>query len=142
MMKTYARMDGDTAVEIITIGPVEVPAYIDDTGETVAACTVNPPASERFHPDVFATMIECPPATAQGARLVDGKFKAPAEFPEMTIEVVRAERGARLAACDWTQLSDVPSGTRDTWAKYRQALRDVPAQSGFPTKVKWPKAPE
>ena len=51
---------------------------------------------------------------------------------------VRAERNAKLAATDWTQGADTPQATKDKYAPYRQALRDVPAQSGFPNTVVWP----
>ena len=53
----------------------------------------------------------------------------------------RAERNALLAATDWTQAADVPQATKDLWAPYRQALRDVPEQSGFPTDIQWPVKP-
>lgn len=54
---------------------------------------------------------------------------------------VRAERNAKLAATDWTQAADTPQATKDKYAPYRQALRDVPAQSGFPNTVVWPVQP-
>jgi hypothetical protein len=53
---------------------------------------------------------------------------------------VRADRNQRLAACDWTQLADVPVD-RQPWAAYRQGLRDITAQQGFPWTVVWPAAP-
>ena len=53
---------------------------------------------------------------------------------------VRADRTARLAACDWTQLADAPVNSL-AWANYRQALRDIPKQPGFPWAVEWPPAP-
>lgn len=55
---------------------------------------------------------------------------------------VRGLRDRLLAACDWTQLPDVPIETKSAWATYRQALRDVPQQAGFPTDIVWPEAPE
>jgi hypothetical protein len=51
---------------------------------------------------------------------------------------VRAERSAKLAATDWTQGADTPQATKDKYTPYRQALRDVPAQAGFPNTVVWP----
>ena len=54
---------------------------------------------------------------------------------------VRAERNAKLDATDWTQGADTPQAIKDKYAPYRQALRDVPTQSGFPLNVDWPKAP-
>lgn len=53
---------------------------------------------------------------------------------------VRAERDRLIAATDWTQLPDVPLGTRDAWATYRQALRDITLQ-GDPFAIAWPVAP-
>jgi len=53
---------------------------------------------------------------------------------------VRADRDKRLAECDWTQLSD-SQVDKAVWATYRQSLRDVPAQAGFPHNITWPVKP-
>jgi len=53
---------------------------------------------------------------------------------------VRADRDKRLAECDWTQLSD-SQVDKAVWATYRQELRDVPAQAGFPYDITWPVKP-
>jgi hypothetical protein len=53
---------------------------------------------------------------------------------------VRQQRNQLLSTCDWTQLPDAPV-LRATWATYRQALRDVTAQEGFPWNVVWPEQP-
>ena len=55
---------------------------------------------------------------------------------------VRAERNAKLAKTDWTQGADTPQAIKDKYVPYRQALRDVPAQAGFPNTVVWPTQPE
>lgn len=55
---------------------------------------------------------------------------------------IREERNKLLAETDWTQALDVPQATREAWAAYRQALRDVPQQPGFPTNVTWPIRPD
>lgn len=52
---------------------------------------------------------------------------------------VRAERNVKIAACDWRMLTDSPGSAE--WKVYRQALRDVPQQAGFPDNVVWPVAP-
>lgn len=59
---------------------------------------------------------------------------------EQQAAAVRSDRNARLAACDWTQVLDAPVDTA-AWAAYRQNLRDVPSQVGFPWEVIWPVAP-
>ena len=54
-------------------------------------------------------------------------------------ENIREQRNELLAETDWTQLSD--SSVASTWTTYRQALRDVPSQEGFPYSVTWPTKP-
>lgn len=51
----------------------------------------------------------------------------------------RALRDSLLAATDWTANSDVTMS--DEMRTYRQALRDVPSQAGFPNDVTWPVKP-
>jgi len=53
---------------------------------------------------------------------------------------IRLERNAKLIATDWTQIADA-TVDKAAWATYRQALRNIPTQSGFPTTVVWPDAP-
>jgi hypothetical protein len=56
-------------------------------------------------------------------------------------KAVRGQRTVKLAESDWTQVTDAPVNSA-LWATYRQALRNVPAQSGFPWEVTWPTQPE
>jgi len=53
---------------------------------------------------------------------------------------IRTERDAKLTESDWTQVVDAPVD-QAAWATYRQALRDIPDQAGFPTEVNWPTEP-
>lgn len=53
---------------------------------------------------------------------------------------VRQDRNQRLADCDWTQLPDAPVDAA-AWADYRQDLRDVTSQPGFPWEITWPSQP-
>ena len=52
---------------------------------------------------------------------------------------VRAERNAKLADSDWRASQDVTMS--DEWRTYRQLLRDLPAQAGFPGNITWPTDP-
>lgn len=56
-------------------------------------------------------------------------------------DAVRAERNAKLEASDWTQVADAPVD-KAAWASYRQALRDISGQEGFPLTITWPIQPE
>lgn len=49
-------------------------------------------------------------------------------------------RDRLLAGCDWTQLQDSQVDVK-AWAAYRQELRDLTAQKGFPEAIKWPAQP-
>lgn len=62
---------------------------------------------------------------------------------EAKSQQVRAERDPLLSACDWTQLLDAPCSDAKVleWRQYRQALRDITSQPGFPWTVQWPMAP-
>ena len=67
--------------------------------------------------------------------------------PEPTTEEiaaqVRAKRDALLAETDFLMMPDYPLGEEDATAlkTYRQGLRDVPTQEGFPTEITWPDFP-
>ena len=53
---------------------------------------------------------------------------------------VRNQRTEKLNDCDWTQIAD-STADKTAWATYRQALRDVPLQAGFPWEITWPTQP-
>jgi hypothetical protein len=65
----------------------------------------------------------------------------PSYFENLKKQEIRNERNGLLASTDWTQAKDIPDAVSVKWAPYRQALRDVPAQSGFPDSVDWPTPP-
>lgn len=52
----------------------------------------------------------------------------------------RHHRNELLSSSDWTQLADCPVNSA-FWATYRQELRDIPEQEGFPYNVVWPTEP-
>lgn len=55
-------------------------------------------------------------------------------------QVVRSQRNQKLTESDWTQIADA-TVDKAAWAVYRQALRDISNQAGFPTAVTWPAPP-
>jgi len=60
---------------------------------------------------------------------------------EQEADEARTQRDALLSQSDWTQVPDAPVD-QAAWAEYRQALRDIPQQAGFPTDITWPTKPE
>ena len=55
--------------------------------------------------------------------------------------IVRNRRNELLSNSDWTQINDA-TVNKDEWGGYRQALRDLPQQVGFPFDVVWPEPPK
>jgi hypothetical protein len=54
--------------------------------------------------------------------------------------IIRETRNELLTECDWTQLADIPSETKEAWTIYRQALRNITTQSS-PFSITWPVKP-
>jgi hypothetical protein len=54
---------------------------------------------------------------------------------------LRARRTMLLEKTDWTQNADVPQATKDKWAAYRQALRDITITYDSLDGVDWPTPP-
>ena len=54
---------------------------------------------------------------------------------------IREQRNFLLSESDWTQVSDSPVD-KTVWATYRQELRDITVQEGFPFNVTFPAMPE
>lgn len=91
-------------------------------------------------------LVSCDP-------VIDGEFVRTVEVVDKTDEdiqadkasvmaQIRSQRTQLLASCDWTQLSDSPVDKTE-WAKYRQALRDLPESIVDPrNKVVWPVRPD
>ncbi len=62
-----------------------------------------------------------------------------AEYDALQDFLIRSQRDSLLQASDVFALSD---RITDEMITYRQSLRDVPAQDGFPSSVNWPTKPE
>jgi hypothetical protein len=69
-------------------------------------------------------------------------------FPEtytaaQLAKAIRARRTALLVASDWvvTRAAETGAAVPQEWATYRQALRAITEQPGFPTDVVWPLQP-
>ncbi len=110
-------MSCDEAMLLNCIGPGE--GYITGVVDAKTKLVVN------------GEVIDKPASVLEAARL--------AECRSQTL----TRRGMLLTSSDWTVLQDVPmpAATRALWATYRQALRDLPEQAGFPDGVVWPSPP-
>ena len=88
---------------------------------------------------------------ADGVEQIEGKWYTKYSVADMDDEAktakdteqakaIRSQRTDKLKGSDWTQVADAPVD-QAAWATYRQALRDITAQPGFPWDTQWPDAP-
>lgn len=72
---------------------------------------------------------------------LDGTF--PEQVTEDLSKQIRAQRNDLLTQSDWIVIKSYETGTSipQDWQDYRQALRDITAQDGFPYSVEWPTKP-
>jgi len=96
------------------------------------------------------TLVETslPDMELKSSRLVDGAIVTGVDeevidnslTDEAIITLAREQRDLLLQQSDWTQVPDAPVNAT-SWATYRQALRDLPSQQGFPDNIVWPNRP-
>ena len=72
---------------------------------------------------------------AQTAAEQEAAYKASKDAEQA--KSVRTSRNDKLKECDWTQITD-SMADKPAWATYRQALRDITTQAGFPWTITWP----
>lgn len=101
-------------------------------GETYAVLTEE---NTQVHTDVTAP----DDFTLFKYNYVDNAFVISNAYTRLS-EIKRAERNALLAETDWWAVADRTMTQAET--DYRQALRDVPQQDGFPVDITWPTKPE
>lgn len=95
--------------------------------------------SIEFAQELFENAIDASVGGSIGDRFEQGLIVPKNTSAEQSL-AIRHDRNLKLALSDWTQLSDAPVN-KVLWAAYRQALRDIPQQAGFPTSIDWPVAP-
>jgi len=88
---------------------------------------------------------EATPSLVSGAWTVGWttSSKTVDETAEYDANMAASNRGTRdnlLSQSDWTQVADAPVDAT-VWATYRQALRDITDQAGFPNDINWPTQP-
>ena len=86
----------------------------------------------------YTKYILGPVFTGDTAAADEAEYKARKDAEQAAS--VRRSRTEMLKDCDWTQIAD-STADKAVWATYRQALRDITTQSGFPWTITWPESP-
>lgn len=112
-------------------------AWLPDTIDTTEFYAYNGFVSVTVENDIVTVLV--PDVEAWAA----WKAEQPTEEDAAAAEV-REERDTLIATTDWTQVLDAPLTTEcvEAFRVYRQALRDITEQEGFPLEVTWPEVPE
>lgn len=93
---------------------------------------------EIYNPDNKDTyLIEYQPGATH---YIDGVFET-RQDPMIVEALARQKRMYLLIDSDKTQLPDYPTNFKEEWKVYRQQLRDVTEQAGWPTEIVWPTEP-
>ena len=125
-----------------TIGDVQYPAgWFNNPDERAKVGMIEIADPVRPDDNLF-TVVENPDGSYTATpRSADDIAAYQANKDAQQAQSVRATRGQKLANSDWTQVADAPVD-KAVWATYRQALRDITAQSGFPWTITWPVEPQ
>lgn len=116
-----------TEYGVVLVGETELPNYNPDTERVVELTPVKVNGTWKQKWKVEALSAE------EKQQILDGKAAG-----------IRSERDRRLDETDWTQFNDSPLSEESklAWQVYRQELRDITTQEGFPHNVVWPIKPE
>ena len=129
----HARLECEPLPNGLTL----VRVYEDEQEVTRAAVSTSDTPWHGYSYTTYETITQVPSGAVDGDAWAD--FVKQADH-DAAAAAVRAERDRLIAATDWTVLGDAKTAKAD-WKTYRQALRDVPEQAGFPYAVEWPVPP-
>jgi hypothetical protein len=125
----YAFLNPDGSIKQV----IAKPSPFMRLGEGERMVNYNPPT-------VDDSLFEALPTTPVPEGVLDVEFTVTGRPDEQVWPTIRARRDALIVQTDWTQLPDVPLPTKEAWAAYRQALRDITQQSD-PHYISWPTPP-
>ena len=128
----YDRFDSDAVFE----GP-------QATGGTVYQYSQRDGVEQQSDGKWYTKYILGPVFTDGETTAVEQEAAYKAQKDTEQAKSVRASRDALLAECDWVAIKAFETGTPVSaeLATYRQALRDITTQAGFPWTVEWPVQP-
>lgn len=139
MIQDFVLYEAETG-RILYSGRSSLPRQLAEPGQQVLVGTkVDDVAGHYVRDGALRKMPERPSAHHDFNYATD-QWEA---NPARAWQEIRMERDRRLTATDWVVLRAADQGepVPQAWLDYRQALRDITEQQGFPTEVVWPEAP-
>lgn len=141
----FDEKNAQVTLRVADMPPIVVDLPIDGTGNIV----IGDQLKQYLSGFVPSWHIERQKRIANGIGNLGAirRMVEPEPVVEPTVEElaaqVRNHRDMLMQASDWTGLNDanLTSAEKAAWVEYRQALRDIPQQEGFPTNVVWPTLP-
>ena len=106
-----------------------------------AECTLVTGIKASFKDGYLEGKVYTPPSSPSTSHVFNYKIQQWELDTPHLLNQLYERRNQLLLDSDWTQLPDVPEITRKLWIDYRQALRDITNQVGFPVSVTWPIKP-
>ena len=138
--------------ELLGIDPVLISPKPDTTGYTQAVRDGATQDANGNWVQAWLVVDMFADTTEDGVTTTKAEHEAAyqAQLDDTAATAVRTQRDKLLAESDWVTTRAVDQNAADNlgiqvpqvWLDYRQALRDITAQDGFPHNVTWPDAPE
>lgn len=145
---TYARLENNTVVEYpvyegdirLRFNQTSFPFPFEPPNNYVRVADITPPETTYLQ-----NLIDGTPELVNGVWtrvwiVNTATAEEIAERTEAKAAGVRRDRNNYLVRSDWTQLPDT-NVDYNAWRIYRDALRRIPEQEGFPWSVEWPSEP-
>ena len=142
-MRSIKYVIHDETGQIVSFG--ECPEDVIDFQNITQGCTLIKDAEGHWntHYVVNGKIVLLPPKSTTEAQVFDYEQQKWVKDTEKQKSDVLTTRSILLYQSDWTQIPNNPltPEQQQAWAVYRQELRDVTSQSGYPFDVVWPTPP-
>ena len=135
---TYSKSTGEALAS--GYGSEEVALSYESDKIGVVTCP-DPIDHERIYVDLDKSQVIQIEKRPSHAHVFDANSKSWIIDSEKASSEIKLKRDRLLAETDWSQLPDVPDSIKQQYAEYRQELRDITKQDGFPYNVTFPKKP-
>lgn len=138
-MINFARFDTDGRYTMSGVVTEDGLAFEDTTRIYIGDVDI----TKHYHDLVTGEPVPFPEKTSPLDNRFDYTTKSWVQDTSLILLEITGQRTRMLSESDWVVSRAMEQGTPVPleWVAYRQALRDIPKQLGYPTKINWPIAP-